>query len=163
MKEIKLTQGLVTFVDDDDFDKVNKYKWFARKSNGIYYASSYIGKWRTGKMTHMHNFIMGNKDGFMLDHIDRNSLNNQKHNLRYCTFSENSRNKNPWGASSYKGVSIVHHKNKKKYWRAYIGINGKNMYLGFFKTQEEAALAYNKAAIEYHGEFANINEIIIKQ
>lgn len=95
-----------------------------------------------------------------IDHQDRNMLNNQIENLRACTDSQNMMNRAPTKGSSskYKGVSYVERNNN---WRVQIMINYKTIKLGIFNNENEAALAYNEAAIKYHGEFAYLNIIEI--
>lgn len=93
-----------------------------------------------------------------IDHEDRNPLNNHKNNLRFCTYSENSRNrgKPTTNTSGYKGVSWF---KRDKKWKAQIMVEGKGFCLGSFKNKIDAARAYNRAALKYHGEFACLNEI----
>jgi len=93
-----------------------------------------------------------------VDHIDRNPLNNRKSNLRRCNQSQNiSNSKIPvHNTSGFKGAYF----NKNRgVWQSYINKNKKHIYLGAFKTKIAAAEAYNKAAKEYHGEFASKNDI----
>ncbi len=92
-----------------------------------------------------------------IDHIDRECSNNRIENLRESTMSENqcNRSKNKNNKSGYKGV---HWNKKSKKWVAKIAFNKKTFYLGLFDNPKEGAEAYNKKAIELHGEFANINK-----
>lgn len=155
MKEIQLTQGKVALVDDDNFETLNQYKWFAVKLGNVFYARRNIsvnGK-RSGQF--MHNIIMGRKG---VDHIDRDGLNNKVSNLRFCTKSENGMNrcKQRNTTSIYKGVSF-HKRNNN--WKASIRLEGKDIYLGCFTNEVDAAKAYNAKAIELFGEFANLNII----
>jgi hypothetical protein len=92
----------------------------------------------------------------LVDHIDRNPLNNTRANLRFCTHSENQRNKasKPLSTSKYLGV---HWHKKDCKWQATIRVEGKKVYLGSFKSEEDAARAYDAAAREHHGQFANPN------
>lgn len=168
MKTIILKGGIETTVDDADYNYLNQFKWYL--ANGYPASKETIeGKRRTIIMSRV---IMGAKKGEQIDHIDRNKLNNQRANLRFCTQSQNMMNKTPWGSSKYLGVrryiSKSKYVNKKGETITYISnikylaeIKGKGFrkYLGCFKTEEDAALAYNKAAIEYHKEFANLNII----
>lgn len=155
MKQIPLTMGLFALIDDDDFDKINAHKWFARKSSNTFYAATWTGDWRDRKMLHMHHLVSGTPEkGYCIDHKDGNGLNNQKANHRLCTIAQNSKNRRSYGTSRFLGVSYM--KANKK-WRSYIQVNGQNKYLGIFLSQHEAALAYNNAAIKYHGEFAKLN------
>ena len=87
-----------------------------------------------------------------MDHIDGDPLNNSLSNLRWATATENSRNrkKRKDNTSDHKGVSF--HKPRGK-WRAYIKVDGKQKFLGYFHTKEEAAAVYEEAAKELHGEF----------
>ncbi len=155
MKTINLTKGYVALVDDDDYERLSMLKWSATVKKTNIYASVYVA----GKNKRMHRIIMNAPPELQVDHIDGNGLNNQKSNLRLCTNSQNSMNKgkrNENTSSKYKGVYYV--KAAKSY-RAEIQKDGKKKVLYGFKTQEEAALAYNKAAIELHGEFARLNVI----
>lgn len=161
MKEIKLSvQGknkgkYVALVDDEDFEYLNQFRWNAHKGRNTFYAVRQLtvdGK-KTAQL--MHGEVMKGK---CIDHIDGNGLNNQKSNLRFCTLSENQMNKRKrYNCTSiYKGVYF--NKRAKK-WLARIGINGKDIHLGLFASEVDAARAYNAKAIELFCEFANLNVI----
>jgi hypothetical protein len=151
MKTIALTKGKFTTVDDEDYEMLSKYKWRYHPKN---YATTDI----KGKSERMHRIIMNAPKGMDTDHIDGDGLNNQKVNLRICSRSQNMMNTVPRRDSStgFKGVSFYKAYKFKKY-ESYINKDGKRYKLGYYKTKEEAALAYNKAAIELFGEFAKIN------
>ena len=157
MKEIKLTQGKFALVDDEDYDFLMQWKWHARKLGKRYYAGRQEKSInRRRKLVHMHRLIMHTPEGMEVDHQDHNGLNNQKYNLRNCTHKNNSKNRTSYGKSNYLGVYWY-----KKYncWNASLRINGETKNQGYFKTEEEAALAYNEAALKFHGNFANLNII----
>jgi hypothetical protein len=152
MKEIKLTRGLVTQVDDEDYEYLNQFKWYAEyKKGGKYTYAIRNSSDRTTEA--MHRIIMGTPAGLLVDHIDHNGLNNQKSNLRNCTHDQNGINRTGWGRSKYLGVAL----SKRGYIIAQITYNHNHNYLGCFKTEEEAARAYDIKAKEFFGEFANLN------
>ena len=163
MKEIKLTQGKVAIVDDEDYEHLRQFKWYPLRAGGTIYVRRYCGR-VNGKQKQllMHREIMDTPEGESTDHINHNGLDNRKENLRICTVSENMCNR---GAQSnnttgYKGVfkySVTYNGKTYSYMTAAIRHNSKLMGLGYFKTAEEAAKAYNKAALKYHGEFAKLN------
>ncbi len=171
MKTIKLTQGKVAIVDDEDFVELSKYKWSASgsKINGIYYAVRTISKkiiyeneiYHCKKVIRMHRFLMGLSEEDKLkqvDHINNNGLDNRKANLRICTSAENLRNRRSSGTktSIYKGVN---QKGTSGQYKANIHANGKLMHIGTYGTEIEAAMAYNIEAKKIFGEFANLNKI----
>ncbi|MBG9769668.1 hypothetical protein ABD75_11005 [Bacillus vallismortis] len=104
---------------------------------------------------------MNPSDDQVVDHRNHDTLDNRRANLRLCSIGENNRNRkySKHNTSEYKGVGW--HKTNGRY-RARIKFNGKSIHLGYFKTEIEAAEAYNKAAIKFHGEFAEINKLIQK-
>lgn len=159
MKTISITKGKTVFVDDEDYEELIKRRWFANKGkNGNFYAARRmsIGKSKS-KIVLMHRVILGVTDNnIKIDHIDHNGLNNQKSNLRICTNAENSKNKTSKIGSSSKYLGVSYDKEKQK-WFACIQLNGKTKYLGRFNEEEMAAKAYDEAAKENHGEFANLN------
>lgn len=152
MRTIKLTQGKIALVDDSDYEIVNQFKWYARRGYDTFYASCDAVTER-----HMHRFILGlSKTDPEVDHINGNGLDNTRKNLRLATSTQNKANRpKAVGKSSiYKGVCWD--KNRQK-WLATITIDYKLKYLGRFDLEIDAALAYNKAAIEQFGEFAQLN------
>lgn len=160
MKEIELTKGFKTFVDDDDYEWLSANKWHS----SIGYAGR-AGKrvdcWRQSHIF-MHREVLKRHfgwtclDGFYVDHINGNRSDNRKENLRRCTNQQNqfNTNKHKRNTSGYKGVSwnIV-----DKKWQVYLKTKDKVHFLGQFHDVKKAAEAYDKAAIKIHGEFSNIN------
>lgn len=149
MKTITLSQGKVALVDDANFDLVIPFRWHAVKIKDAYYARDNDG-------TYMHRLIMGAGPGEEVDHRDGDGLNNQRFNLRRCTHLQNLRNTRIQtnGSSKYKGVGW---RPEKKKWRARIMVNGQDICLGHFNDELAAAMAYDKAAKVYFGEFARTN------
>jgi hypothetical protein len=157
-KEIILTQGKVAIVDDEDFEYLNQWKWHIHKQNrSNYYARTviYINKKRIPVVMHR---LLVKCDGYIIDHITGDGLDNRKCNIRVCTRSENPINRrvNINNLSGYKGVSWFKPEQK---WRAQIQYRKIVYYLGCFEKRIDAAKAYNAAALKYHGEFAKLNKI----
>jgi hypothetical protein len=152
MKEIPLTRGLVALVDDDDYERVGQYSWSAL-NNGA--AQARIGKIRV----QMHRFILDAEPGQVIDHINHNRADNRRCNLRFATISQNCGNRRGW-AGNYKGVI-----NLRRYAQyARLGPNARAFramcageLLGHFRTELEAAIAYDIAAEKRWGEFAFLN------
>ena len=160
MKEIKLTQGKVALVDDEDFEYLNQWKWQAnKKKSKKFYA--WRGKKIDGRyrMIYLHRFLLKLTDKkIFVDHVNMDTLDNRKENLRICTHSQNqmNTNKNSRNSLGYKG--ITYDKRVNRYY-ASITLDKKTFYLGGYIDPIDAAKAYNKAAIKFFGEFAKFNEI----
>ena len=155
MKEIELTQGQAAIVDDEDYEYLSQWKWFAAfdPSTKTYRAVRTDSKIK--KTILMHRVVMRVSDpSFFVDHKNHNTLDNTKENLRVCSNSENIANsriaKN--NTTGYKGISF-----KKGKYEVRIIKNGKYYYLGRFQNLMEAASIYDKKAKELFGEFAKLN------
>lgn len=152
-QEIKLTNNKVAFIDEEDYDKVSKLKWYCSNNDGKLYAVN-----KNKKVLYMHRLIMSAPDGYEVDHINGDGLDNRKVNLRLCSSSQNKYNQKLSSAntSGFKGVTW--NKNKGK-WQVQIGSRNKYKYLGLFEDKYNAAKAYNKEAVRLFGDFARVNII----
>jgi len=136
-------------IDIEDFIVVRKFIWVAQKSGNNVYARA------SGGGIYMHRLIMNPLKNECIDHIDFNGLNNKKENLRICTRQENCQYSRPSKkTSNYSGVSW--NRNTLK-WRAVISLNGKQIHLGLFTNEIDAAFSFDAAAIKYFRKFANTN------
>ncbi len=157
MKKIPLTQGKFALVDDEDFEWLNQFRWFAHYEPrpDAFYANRNVSKEHKGEPVRMARLIMNTPKGMVCDHINGNTLDNRKSNLRNCSVAQNNMNRKGVGGtySGYKGVFPAGNSG----WFSRIGYKGKKIYLGFFLDQTEAAKSYDKKAIELHGEYARLN------
>src|SRR5690554_6126446 len=157
-KRIRISDGTFVLIDAEDFDKVSKWAWSANGNGYAVRNERYAPK--KYRKQYLHRFITDAKKGEVVDHINGDTSDNRKCNLRICCLKGNARNNRGKTRkySKYKGVTKDVRSNRGK-WVAQLYTNGKNLYLGSFDSEKEAAKAYNKAAIENFGEFANLNMI----
>lgn len=151
MKIITLNSGLVTAVDDRDFDYLSQWKWYASKISGRWYAKREVminGKRRS---ILLHRLIAGAFPGQLVDHKNQHTLDNQRDNLRIADRTQNAANSAPHkdNRSGFKGVDSYRGK-----WRARIFVRGKRFCLGTFAEKSDAVAAYRTAAQIHFGEFA---------
>ena len=132
-----------TIIDVEIIETVKNYKWWL-DGHG-YVQNDEIGS--------LHRFIMNPPDDLVVDHINHNPLDNRRENLRICTIQENNMNRSI-SSNNTSGTVGVHWNKTHNKWMAYIGINGKQKYLGLFNKKEDAIEARRQAEIEYFGEFS---------
>lgn len=159
--EVPLPKGYKTLIDPIDVDLL-AWRWNVQiKHGGKCYACRIVSGPKTKRWTWvgLHRLILERKLGRQLlskeytDHINGDSLDNRRDNLRVCTCAQNLRNarKRSDNTSGYKGVT---YRSRDSIWEANIQVDGKQIYLGRFQTAEAAYGAYCEAAVKYHGEFA---------
>jgi hypothetical protein len=155
VREIRLTNGGCALVDDEDFALASLFTWRAFRPRNVTYAVTQRSRRDGGNRTvYMHDLVTGDRQ---IDHVNGDGLDNRRANLRRATASENQANvSGRGGLSRFRGVSL-----SRGYWRAYISLGGKQVHLGHFKSEAEAALAYNQAAQARWGSFARLNEVEI--
>ena len=167
-EKIILTDGTCMLVDDEDYHRLNRYTWFPLKGAHTRYACTSLN----GRKIKAHRFILSaveildeatgrRKEYDRVDHINGDGLDNWRQNLRLVTRSQNaqnSRGKPEHRQSRFKGVSLFK-RCRSRPWRVLIHIGGKQIHLGYFAREVDAARAYNKAANLYHGEFAYLNTL----
>jgi hypothetical protein len=138
-------------VDLADLELVSQFRWWAKPGRHATYVVTQAG--HKSPEVFLHRLIMGPPVRVKVDHIDHDGLNNSRSNLRLATDSQNrgnSRNLHG-GSSQYKGVAWI---KSERCWRAYIRVNNKATTLGRFAVEEDAARAYDAAALAAWGEFA---------
>jgi len=152
-------------IDDEDFEKYSKIRWRARNNHGsnMFYIASYVYVEGTKKRKNIElgRYLLDAQKGEIIDHINRDTLDNRKCNLRICSTAENNRNtiKRKDGlTSNYKGV---YWKKEMKKYCAQINFNRKKIFIGYYDNEDQAAIAYNIAAVKYFGRFARPNENIM--
>lgn len=151
-------------IDDEDFEEFNKNIWTVYKNLHSFYIKRmvYINNKRTVLNYHRQILKLFHGDNSIVDHINHNGLDNRKCNLRIVTKTQNNQNSTSRKNSSSKYLGVAYNKRDNK-WQANIRINKKLLFLGYFPFTNEgeinAAKTYNKAAIKYFGEFANLNII----
>jgi len=157
MREIPLTQGKVVLVDEEDFAWLAQFKWYASKRKHTWYAMRNIRK-PDGRRTAttMHAVMMNVGPGLEVDHENGDGLDNRRSNLRVATKDQNQQNVRckSNNTSGFKGISWD--RNARK-WGARLEVSKRRIYLGLFEDAEDAARAYDAAALEHHGEFARLN------
>lgn len=155
MKEIKLNQGKITIVDDEDFERLNQYRWIVNANKKNIYVRRYTGLINgISKYVLMHREIVNAPKHMQVDHINGNSLDNRKTNLRLCSNKQNNYNKKNPNKSNKLKIKGVYFHNKKKKFIAQIQIDKKNIHLGQFNVLGDADSAYRKAEDKYYGKFS---------
>jgi len=143
--------NMYAVVDEADLDLVLQYRWCPEWKHDRFYVGGYID----GKNISLHRFLTGAPKGMPVDHANGDGLDNRRSNIRVCTPSQNGANKKGSGKTSrYKGVWYVKRLGR---WSASIKHNQKAKSLGYFETEQEAARAYDVAALEAFGDFALLN------
>lgn len=156
-REIPLTQGYVALVDDADYEWLSQWKWHVakNKSHATPYAHRAIVGTH-GKKLLMARAILDAPAGLCVDHINGNTLDNRRCNLRLATVSQNTANRHAVRPSSSPFTGVSWNK-QRSMWKAQIEHMGKGQYLGLFADEEDAARAYDAAARLHFGEFAKLN------
>jgi hypothetical protein len=157
-KQIPLTRNKIAIVDDADYEWLNRWKWCCLANGYVMRretTESHPGGSRS-RYVYMHRQIMDAPEGHYVDHINHDTCDNRRENLRVATPTESMRNTRALrgGTSPFKGVGLA-----RRRWVARIQIEGEQIGLGRFLTQREAAAAYNEAAILHFGEFACLNDL----
>jgi hypothetical protein len=157
-RRIPLTQHQYAIVDPDDYPRLAKYKWHATKGRNTYYAQRKVWNGKKELTIRLHRQVLNVPETLLVDHINRNGLDNRKANLRPATHWQNACNSPKFrptkSRSKYRGVTW--HKRKNK-WCARIRVKGQTKSLGYFDDEVGAAGAYDEAARRHHGEFAALN------
>ncbi len=157
-RKIYLGQGKFTIVEPPDYYRFGSFRWYLRGNGTQFYAltNCIVGPMRTTVLA-LHRIIMNAPAGLLVDHQNGNGLDNRRANLRLATHSQNlcnSRINKSNCSSQFRGVSLFR---RRGVWSARIKIRGKSIFLGYFDNEIDAAKAYDRAAIKYHGEFARLN------
>lgn len=146
IREVKLTKNAFAIVDEDDFEKINKYKWHLSSTGYAHRQNKMIKGIRKGRIM-MHRIIVNCPENKVVDHINGNKLDNRKSNLRICTYAQNL-----WNTKIF-GITFLKNENK---WQVRCQNNGKRMFLGSFIDINEALKRRRDYIKNTRGQYANI-------
>lgn len=158
MKQIRLSDGSLVTLDDADFEAHGAFNWHAVGNPGKKYATRFERRGPGVRVAiRLHRVIAGAGPAQLVDHVNGDTTDNRRCNLRLCDDFGNHRNarkqRKP-SASRFKGVAWMKHMGR---WQARITVNGKKLFLGYFDSDEAGARAYDEAARKHHGAFACVN------
>jgi len=158
-RQIRMAQPRYAKVDPADYKRLKRYKWIARKGKNSFYTLRYAagGKRKKGTLIYLHQEVIKVPQGMVIDHINHDGMDNRMANLRAATYSQNlchRKKRSGTNQSKYKGI---YWREKNRKWQALITFEKKKIYLGYFRSEIDAARAYDHAAKIYHGEFASLN------
>ena len=158
MPEVALTQGLVAFVDEADLPLIAGYSWSAMRIRNTWYACAYQrGSHGSNgrKNILMHRLLLDAPKGVQVDHRNGDGLDNRRSNLRLASASQNQMNRHvSAGRSRFKGVTWD---GRGERWVVRTQMDGEARHVGYFADELEAARAYDLAALDRFGEFAQLN------
>lgn len=155
-KRIKLTKGMFAIIDDEDFEIVSKMRWHAKKCGNHHYAAA--SPTYRGPSIYLHRLVMKAPKNLLVDHVNSNTLDDRKSNLRLCAKHQNLANRGLQKNNTVGFKGVCFH-GKSKTWNARVKFRGKSISVGYHKTPEEAARHYNLKVKELFGEFAFFNKV----
>lgn len=150
--EMPINKGFVALVDRDMYEELSAYRWRLKENR----SNNYARAWAGGVNVLMHRVVMRAGEGQIVDHINRNGLDNRRSNLRFVTCLQNLMNSRPKSKHGYKGLSLDRRRDAKP-WQAIARVNGRPKSLGYYATPEEAAHAYDRMMVRLYGEYAYLN------
>jgi len=158
-RRLRMSQPRYAKVDPADYKRLRKYEWFASaKAGNCFYARRHTaGGKAKEKLIYIHQEIINVPDGKVIDHINLDSMDNRRANLRPATYSQNTCHRRKRSGAKYSKYKGVYREKQTRKWVARIGFEKKRIYLGCFKNEIDAAKAYDAAAKKYHKEFACLN------
>ena len=146
-------------VDPSNYKRLRKYEWLSKKGKNSFYARRRVPTGKGGKQTlvYMHQEVIKVAKGMLVDHINHDGMDNREANLRAATHSQNLYHRKKGSGTTQSKYKGIYWRKKNRKWQALITFEKKRIYLGFFRSEIDAAKAYDHAAIKYHGEFASLN------
>ena len=146
-------------VDPADYKRLRGYEWLARKGKNSFYARRHVpvGKGKKESLIYLHQEVIQVPEGMVIDHINHDGMDNRSANVRVATYSQNLYHRKKRSGAKYSKYKGVCWKKESRKWVARIGFQKKEVHLGYFTSEIDAARAYDDAAKNYHGEFACLN------